>query len=101
MLKRADRVTLMALSSKHGTQEQIPVTDIVAYLARHGIKVEVLTDQVSDIDVGNALLSRAADLSSDLLVMGGYGHSRMREWVLGGATQTILDSMTLPVLMSH
>lgn len=101
MLKRADSVTLMALSPKHEHQEEIFVTDIVHYLDRHGIKIEVLTDQVPDIDVGNALLSRAADLSADLLVMGGYGHSRLREWVLGGATQTILDSMTIPVLMSH
>jgi nucleotide-binding universal stress UspA family protein len=53
------------------------------------------------IGTGNALLSRASDLSADLLVMGAYGHSQMRELVLGGATRTVLESMTLPVLMSH
>ena len=52
-------------------------------------------------DVGNRLLSLAADVGADLLVMGCYGHSRAREWVLGGATRSILDSMTVPVLMSH
>jgi nucleotide-binding universal stress UspA family protein len=54
-----------------------------------------------DIDVTNALLSHAADIGSDLLVMGGYGHSRLREFVLGGVTRGILASMTLPTLMSH
>ena len=52
-------------------------------------------------DVGERLLSRAADLDADLLVMGCYGHSRAREWVLGGATRTVLRSMTLPVLLCH
>jgi len=101
LLKCADSVKLISLSPKHGAREDIAVTDIVQYLARHEIKVEVLSDHVVDIDVGCILLSRAADLSADLLVMGGYGHSRLREWVLGGATRTILDSMTVPVLMSH
>jgi nucleotide-binding universal stress UspA family protein len=65
------------------------------------VQVEVKTDYSADIDVGNEMLSRAADLSADLIVMGCYGHSRLKEWVLGGATRTILESMTTPVLMSH
>ena len=56
---------------------------------------------VEEGDVGGKLLSLAADLGSDLLVMGCYGHSRAREWVLGGATMSMLQSMTVPVLMSH
>jgi nucleotide-binding universal stress UspA family protein len=52
-------------------------------------------------DAGNLLLSRAADLSSDLIVMGAYGHSRFSELVLGGVTRTMFESMTVPVLMSH
>jgi nucleotide-binding universal stress UspA family protein len=51
--------------------------------------------------VGDVLLSRAADLGADLLVIGAYGHSRVRELLLGGVTRSILQSMTLPVLMSH
>ena len=101
LLKRADSVNLIALSPKHGPREAIPVDDIVDYLARHGVTAGVSSDHVADIDVGNMILSRAADLDADLLVMGGYSHSRLREWVLGGATRTILDSMTVPVLMSH
>ena len=54
-----------------------------------------------DLGVGDLLLSRAADLSADLIVMGAYGHSRVREVILGGATRHILQQMTVPVLMSH
>ncbi|MEM7022982.1 MAG: universal stress protein, partial [Pseudomonadota bacterium] len=53
------------------------------------------------MSVGNALLSHLANEGADLLVMGGYGHSRLRELVLGGATRTVLGDMTVPVLMSH
>jgi nucleotide-binding universal stress UspA family protein len=57
--------------------------------------------KVEEINVGDTILSRLADLGSDLLVMGAYGHSRLREVVLGGVTRTLLESMTVPVLMSH
>jgi nucleotide-binding universal stress UspA family protein len=70
-------------------------------LERLGIQAEVKDLHGIEIDVGNELLSSASDLSADLIVMGCYGHSRLREWVLGGATRTILESMTVPVLMSH
>ena len=75
--------------------------DIAAHLARHGVKAGVKTTISGGIGVGNALLSRAGDIGADLLVMGAYGHTRVRELLLGGATRTILDSMTVPVLMSH
>jgi nucleotide-binding universal stress UspA family protein len=70
------------------------------YLGRHGIDIEIQME-VTHTDIGNALLSLAATLDSDLLVMGCYGHSRLKEVLLGGATRTILRSMTLPVLMAH
>jgi nucleotide-binding universal stress UspA family protein len=53
------------------------------------------------VSVGNVILSHAADAGADMIVMGGYGHSRLREFVLGGATREILQSMTAPTLMSH
>ena len=72
-----------------------------AYLLRtKGLDVE-LDRIVTSVDVPNALLSNAADRSIDFMVMGGYGHSRLREFILGGATRGILSSMTIPVLMSH
>jgi len=101
LLKRADKVNVMAVDPRKGKHGCIPGADIGLYLARHGVRVEVSTDPGAEIDIGNELLSRAADLSADLLVMGCYGHSRLKEWVLGGATRTILESMTIPVLMSH
>jgi nucleotide-binding universal stress UspA family protein len=72
-----------------------------AHLARHGLNVEVTRTALGDIDVADVILSRAADMSTDFIVMGGYGHSRLREFVLGGVTRSILRSMTVPVLMSH
>ena len=56
---------------------------------------------LGDIDVADVILSHAADAGSDFIVMGGYGHSRLREFVLGGVTRSIFRSMTIPVLMSH
>ncbi len=101
LLQRADTVHVMAVNPRQGEHGNVPGADIGLYLARHGVRVEVKTDQGAEIDVGNELLSRAADLDADLIVMGCYGHSRLKEWVLGGATRTILESMTVPVLMSH
>ena len=71
------------------------------HLARHGLKVDVKRIAGGNIDVADALLSHAADSGTDFIVMGGYGHSRLREFILGGVTHSILRSMTAPVLMSH
>lgn len=103
LMKKADKVTLLTIDPQkrpeaHGEQ---PGADIGAHLARHGLKVEVDSIVAPDVDAGNTILSYAADVSADALVMGGYGHSRMRELVLGGVTRTIVNSMTIPVLMSH
>ena len=101
MLRLAASVHVMAVNPKRSEHGSVAGADIGLYLARHGVRVEVKSDFGAEIDIGNELLSRAADLEADLIVMGGYGHSRLKEWVLGGATRTILASMTSPVLMSH
>jgi nucleotide-binding universal stress UspA family protein len=103
LLQRADKVTVMVVRPRadargHG---EVPGADIAAYLARHGVKVDVMSEEGEGIDVGELMLSRVADLGSDLIVMGAYSHSRLRQWILGGATRTMLESMTVPVLMSH
>jgi len=85
-------------TSGHG---ELPGADIALHLSRHGIEVDVQILDGDGIDVGNALLSHIADRGNDLLVMVGYGHSRLREAVFGGATRTVLQSMTVPVLMAH
>ena len=103
LLKRAGQVDVVAFEpgksgAAHGEE---PGADIALYLARHGVKVTVSRVDAPDLDVGNQLLSRAFDLSADLIVMGAWGHSRLRELVLGGVTRTVLESMTVPVLMAH
>ena len=102
LMQAAGKVSLVVFNAGrtpevHGGE---PGADMALYLARHGIEVEV-SSQVTDIEIGSALLSYAADVDADLLVMGCYSHSRFREIMLGGATRTILQSMTLPVLMAH
>jgi len=82
----------------HGAE---PGADVATWLARHGVKVVVQREAAASTDVGNVILSRAADYDVDLIVMGVYGHSRVREMVLGGVSRTLLSSMTVPVLMSH
>jgi len=71
------------------------------HLARHDVKVQIETVPAADIDVTNAILSYVADNSATLIVMGGYGHAKLREVVLGGVTRDMLKSMTVPVFMSH
>ena len=71
------------------------------FLRRHGVTAKVHRGGRPTGDIGELMLSLAADLQADLIVMGCYGHSRAREWLLGGATRTMLQSMTVPVLMSH
>lgn len=71
-----------------------------SFLDRHGVAASFV-DRPAQSDVGSALLTLAVDLKADLLVMGGYGHARLRELVLGGATRTIMEAMTIPVLLVH
>ena len=102
-LKAAQKVIVLVVNptvSAEGHGEE-PGADAAAWLARQGVKVTVQRDVAPDADVGGLILSRAADHDADLIVMGIYGHSRMREMVLGGASRTLLASMTVPVLMSH
>ncbi len=101
ILKLATNVTVLSIDPERDTGERMPSADIALHLARHGVAAEGMSTLGLDISVGDLLLSRAADLGADLIVMGAYGHSRLREIVLGGATRTILQHMTVPVLMSH
>ena len=101
LLERAGQVELVIIANERGKQDEIPGADMGQHLARHGLKVDVNRITEGDIDVADALLSHVADASIDFMVMGGYGHSRLREFVLGGVTHSILRSMTVPVLMSH
>ena len=103
LLKAASHVEVVVFETpedaglKHG---QLPGADIGLWLARHGVAVEAKYIPAK-VAAGEALLSHAADLSADLIVAGGYGHSRWREAVLGGVTRALLESSPVPVLLSH
>lgn len=103
LLEAAEEVVVLVIgASRHPESHgEEPGADIALHLSRHGVPTEVHRSDGANISVGEEILSRLADAGSDLLVMGGYGHSRLREVVLGGATRTILGEMTVPVLMSH
>jgi nucleotide-binding universal stress UspA family protein len=103
LLQAASKVIVLCVDPRsstygHGAE---PGANVAAWLARHDVKVAVQRDVAADSDVGNVILSRAADHDVGLIVMGLYGHSRLREMVLGGASRTLLASMTVPVFMSH
>jgi nucleotide-binding universal stress UspA family protein len=100
LLMRAEHVELVVFDGG-GDHGERPGADVALYLARHGVKAALSRQQGTGIDIASQILSRAADESSDLVVMGGYGHSRLRELALGGATRGVLESMTVPVLMAH
>jgi nucleotide-binding universal stress UspA family protein len=89
------------VGAKEAKGDEVPGVDLGQHLARHGLDISLKRITSPDIDVASTLLSYAADTSADFMVMGGYGHSRLREFILGGATSGILKSMTVPVLMSH
>jgi nucleotide-binding universal stress UspA family protein len=100
-LVRAAAIDVVIVASGREKSDEIPGVDMGEHLARHALKVEVKRIVSTDMDVPNTILSYAADSGADLIVMGGFGHSRLREFVLGGATRGILASMTVPALMSH
>ncbi|MDZ7810922.1 MAG: universal stress protein [Arhodomonas sp.] len=103
LLKEADQVRVLALTgtSRDAAHGEQPAADISTHLARHGVKVEAAHQHLGDLDVASALLSAASDYGADMMVMGAYGRTRMREMMLGGATRGVLESMTLPVFLSH
>lgn len=103
LLAQAEKVTVLSVNPARGIDGEgdLPAADIALHLARHGVKAEAAYTVAEEMSIGDIILSRAVDLGADLIVMGGYGHSRTREFVLGGATHTLLQHMTVPVLLSH
>jgi nucleotide-binding universal stress UspA family protein len=103
LLVGAERVTVVSIRTDPARE----VTDTQAearlkgYLRAHGIEVALKHHDGRADGVGETLISSVADLGCSMMVMGGYGHARMREWVLGGVTRTVMEAMTVPVLMSH
>jgi nucleotide-binding universal stress UspA family protein len=100
-LKRAKSIELAIVETSKVKPDQLSGADMGKHLARHGLKVTVKQLSSANVEVADVILSHASDNGIDLIVMGGYGHSRLREFVLGGTTLGILNTMTVPVLMSH
>lgn len=83
---------------EHGAE---PGADIGAHIARHGIAVTVATRTSASMGVANTIVRHAAEIGADVIVAGGYGHARLREWALGGTTRELLETLKMPVLFSH
>jgi nucleotide-binding universal stress UspA family protein len=100
LLRKAGKIEVVTIEEKDRRNE-LRGARIAEHLARHKLNVELKPVVAPDSDAASVILSHAADSATDLIVMGGYGHSRLREFVLGGATRGMLGAMTVPVLMSH
>lgn len=100
MLDKSDKITVLVVEKKPSGEGQ-PGADVATYLARHGLDVNVEVVTNPQTGIADTLLNYVSDNGNDLVVMGGYGHSRMREFLFGGATREILSAMTVPVLMAH
>jgi nucleotide-binding universal stress UspA family protein len=103
LLAKAASVTIIAVSPgrREPAADEAGTADLIDHLARHGISAKAERTVAAGKLIPDVLLSYAADLNADLLVAGGYGHSRLRERILGGITHTLLQHLTVPVLMSH
>lgn len=99
-LRMAARIEVVTVEANERRNE-LKGAQIAEHLARHKLPVELKPLIAPDLEVANVILSHAADSAADLIVMGGYGHSRLREFVFGGVTRGMIGSMTVPVLMSH
>ena len=103
LLAKATSVTILEANpiGRKPATDDATSADIIRHLARHGISADTARTAMANISASDVLLSYAADVSANMLVVGGYGHSRLREFMLGGVTRELLQHMTLPVLMSH
>ncbi len=98
LLVVADKVVLLQVDPPDGADTQ--VMDKATQLSRHGVRADAHHTVSAGVPIGEVILSSVADLGADCLVMGAYGHTRLREWVLGGATRSVLESMTVPTLLT-
>ena len=103
LLKASTGVTLLVGQPREALPAwmRLPHIDIVDYLQRHGVKVDETSLEVPDSEAGDRILKAAQRCKAGLIVMGAFGRSRLREWVLGGATREVLEHMTVPVFMAH
>jgi len=99
-LRRAQKISLVSITDEGDLRRELNGADMCTHLLRHGIKVEPMRLRMVS-DITSTILNYVAESASDLLVMGGYGHSRFSELILGGATRGMSQGMTVPTLMGH
>jgi nucleotide-binding universal stress UspA family protein len=102
LLTMSGAVTVLLVDPEEDAEVEL-AEDLVTHLARHGLRAEtqVIRHELATLSVADTLLAQVARLDADLLIMGAYGHSRLREMILGGVTRDILRNMNIPVLMAH
>ncbi|MBV9858962.1 MAG: universal stress protein [Alphaproteobacteria bacterium] len=103
LIDGAEAVTVVEIDAAPADERTLAygAEKVAEFLSRRGLPAQGESMSSADVPVPDLILSRAADLGADLVVMGAYGHSRMREWVLGGASRGVFQTMTVPVLMAH
>lgn len=101
LLEKARKVTIMEITDEDELEGREPASDMARHLARHGVVTESAHATRSGAGIGEQLLAACVDCNADLLVAGAYGHSRLREYALGGVTRHLLTHLTTPMLLSH
>ena len=101
ILQRAKTVRVVTITQEKTIDTRRSSAELATHLARHGVEVVLEVEEAAGRTIGQALEGYATARDLDLLVMGAYGHSRMRDFILGGATKTIVANPPLPVLLSH
>ena len=102
LLKQADSVNIAIIDPpRQGAERSDPGGQLGQWLARHGVRCEVAVLARTESKISDIILRHARDVDADMIVMGAYGHSRLRQAILGGATRNMLEVAELPVLMSH
>jgi nucleotide-binding universal stress UspA family protein len=100
-LRKATTIDVVTINENKDAASEVSSTALIAHLARHDLSARAHRITANTSNIHNAILSLAADNDTGLIVMGGYGHSRLREFILGGTTRGMLESLTVPALISH
>jgi len=101
LLQKAKKVHVLTVANEKVIESRRPTTEFAKYLGRHGVDVVLDTVDAADRRIGDILESYVTSCNADMLVMGAYGHSRIREFILGGATKSMLSRPPLPIFLSH
>ena len=100
-LRQADALVVISINGADSTTADASAERLAKHLARDGLPIKLIDLPAARSDIQPSILSLAADEDLDMLVMGAYGHSRLKEGILGGVTREMLRTMTVPTLMSH